>query len=118
MATLYKEFSIAAPPEFIWDAMKNIGAIHPIISIDDRRHRIAWAGEGGPLAHYNAVVELVAEVSGCRVVWTTDLLPDELEPAIAAMQDDAIAAMKCALEEGALAVNPYSSEAMYTPRLA
>lgn len=148
MATLYKEVSIGAPRDFVWDALKDIGALHtrlvpgfvvdtqldgntrivtfgngmvlrePIISIDDGRHRIAWAAEGGPATHYNAAIELVAEVGGCRVVWTTDLLPDEIEPIVSAMQDEATATMKRTLEESARAASPYASEALYAPRLA
>jgi hypothetical protein len=41
----------------------------------------------------------VAEDAGhCRVVWTIDLLPDELAPAIAGMMDHATGFMKKTLE--------------------
>jgi len=148
MTTMYKEVSIAAPREFVWNAMKDIGALHtrlvrgfvvntqlegttrivtfrnglivrePIISIDDRRYRFAWAAEGGPATHYNAVVELAALPDGCRVGWTTDFLPDDIEPTISAMQDEALAAMKRTLEDAALATTSTVSETLYPPRLA
>ena len=28
MATIYKEFHVAMPPEFVWEAIKDIGAVH------------------------------------------------------------------------------------------
>ena len=131
MATLHKEIVIAAPRELVWDAMRDIGALHtrlvpgfvtntrvegdtrivtfangmvirePILSIDDRRCRLAWGAEDGPFTHYNAVVEVLGDSAGSRVVWTTDLLPHELESTVAAMQDQALAAMKATLEAAA-----------------
>ena len=44
------------------------------------------------------VLEVFAEGSGARVVWTIDLLPHDLAPAIAAMQDQAMAVMKRTFE--------------------
>lgn len=73
----------------------------PILSIDDGRHRIAWCSEGGATTHYNAVIEVVEAPGGCRVVWTTDLLPNAMEGPIAGMQDEALAAMKRTLEAAA-----------------
>jgi carbon monoxide dehydrogenase subunit G len=131
MATLHKDIVIAAPREFVWDALRDIGALHtrlvpgfvvntrvegetrivtfgngmvvrePILSIDDRRCRLAWGAEGAPFTHYNAVIEVFATSEGSRVVWTTDLLPRELEQAVGAMQDQALATMKATLEASA-----------------
>ena len=28
MATIYKEFSVNAPPDFVWTAIKDVGAVH------------------------------------------------------------------------------------------
>jgi hypothetical protein len=129
MATIHKEILIRAPLAAIWDAARDLGALHtrlvpgfvvatemdgraarwvtfasglkirePIISVDDQRHRLAWTAEGGHARHYNAVLELTAEGEHTRVRWTSDLLPDEVEPAIAGMQDQGLAAMKRAFE--------------------
>ena len=65
-----------------------------IISVDDQRCRLAWTAIGGSTTHYNAVLELLADRSGTRVVWTTDLLPDEMAEPVAAIQEDGLAAMK------------------------
>lgn len=77
----------------------------PILSVDDQRRRLAWGAEGGQMTHYNAALEVAEDPAGCRVVWTTDLLPHELAEAVGAMQDQALAAMKTALEA---AVRPTS----------
>ena len=103
MATLHKEIYIDARPEAIWDAARDVGALHTrlvpgfvvdtqlegnarivtfgngmvvrelIISVDDQRRRLAWTAIGGRTTHYNAVLEVLADRSGTRVVWSTDL---------------------------------------------
>src|SRR5262245_24608564 len=128
MATLHKEIHIEARPEAIWDAARDLGALHtrlvpgfvvntqlegnarivtfgngmvvrePIISVDDQRRRLAWTAIGGRTTHYNAVLEVLADHSGTRVVWTTDLLPDEMADPVAAMQENGLAAMKATFE--------------------
>jgi len=133
MATLHKEIIIAAPADLVWDAVRDAGALHtrlvpgfvtdtqldgdvrivtfgnattvrePILSIDDARRRMAWGAVGGKTTHYNAVLEVIAEGDGARVVWTTDLLPHEAAPAIAGMQDMALATMRKTLETAARA---------------
>lgn len=131
MATLHKEAIITAPREAVWDAVRDIGALHtrlvpgfvvdtrldgearivtfgngmvvrePILSLDDARCRLAWSAEGANATHYNAVLEVFAHGEGSRVVWTTDLLPHGMAESIAAMQDQALAIMKKTLEGSA-----------------
>ena len=129
MATLHKDIFIQARAEQIWDAVRDVGALHtrlvpgfvratrvegqtrvvtfangavvrePIVSVDDERRRMAWTSEGGSTTHYNAVLQVFAEGSGTRVVWTIDLLPDERAEPVAAMQDLGLAAMKRTFEK-------------------
>jgi len=131
MATLHKEIHIEAPPEAIWEAARDVGALHTrlvpgfvvntqlegqarvvtfgngmvvreaIISVDDQRRRLAWTAIGGRTSHYNAVLQLIADGSGTRVVWTIDLLPDEVADPVAAMQDSGLATMKRTFERRA-----------------
>jgi carbon monoxide dehydrogenase subunit G len=131
MATLHKEIHIEARPEAIWDAARDVGALHTrlvpgfvvdtqlegnarvvtfgngmvvrelIISVDDERRRLAWTAIGGRTTHYNAVLEVLADGSGTRVVWATDLLPDEMAEPIATMQENGLAAMKETFERRA-----------------
>jgi carbon monoxide dehydrogenase subunit G len=129
MATLHKEIHIEARPEAIWDAVRDVGALHtrlvpgfvvstrlegnarivtfgngmtvrePIVSVDDQRRRLSWTSIGGRTTHYNAVLEVFADRSGARVVWTTDLLPDEMADPVAAMQENGLAIMKETFEQ-------------------
>ena len=131
MATLHKEVHIDARPEAIWEAARDLGALHtrlvpgfvvntqlegntrtvtfgngmvvrePIISVDDQRRRLSWTAIGGQTTHYNAVLEVFADSSGARVVWTIDLLPDEMADAVGAMQENGLAVMKETFERRA-----------------
>jgi hypothetical protein len=73
-----------------------------IVDLDDTARRLVWSAVGGRLTHHNASVQIHDEgPSRCRVVWIADLLPDALAPAIAAMIDEGMAAMKRTLEASA-----------------
>ena len=69
-----------------------------LVTRDDAGRRLVYTTEGGRATHYNAVVE-VLEVAGagCRLVWTVDLLPDSLAPAVDGMMDAGAKAMAGAL---------------------
>jgi carbon monoxide dehydrogenase subunit G len=129
MATLHKEIYIAAPCSELWDAARDVGALHtrlvpgfvmntqlepdarvvtfasgailrePIISIDDAQRRLAWGLEGGPTTHYNAVLQMSPEGAGTRVRWTSDFLPHAVAAGLSEMQDQALAAMRKAFEK-------------------
>ena len=128
MATLHNSVVINVPPDAIWDAARDVGALHTrlvpgfvvkteldgdarivtfgnglvareaIISVDDARKRLAWNAEGGRTTHYNAVLQVSAQGSGSRVEWTTDLLPNEMAGPIQGMQEQALAIMKRTFE--------------------
>ena len=91
MATIRKEIEIDRSPEFVWDAVRDVGNIHKrlvrgfvvdcqlegdwrtvtfrngmvvrelIISVDDQNRRHSWAAQGELLTHYNASVQVFAE---------------------------------------------------------
>ena len=74
-------------------------AREPIVDIGDADRRLVWAATGGRLAHYNASLQLFDEGTGrTRAVWTADLLPHEMSPAVAGMIEQGLAAMKRTLE--------------------
>src|SRR5882757_2343312 len=128
MATLHNSVLINAAPHEIWDAARDVGALHTrlvpgfvvkteldgdvrivtfgnglvareaIISVDDERRRLAWNAEGGQTKHYNAVLQVFAQGPGSRVEWTTDLLPNEMASPVQAMQEQALAIMKRTFE--------------------
>ena len=128
MATLHNSVIIEVTPSAIWDAIRDVGALHtrfvpgfvvdtkldgdarivtfgnglvarePIISVDDERRRLAWSAEGGRTKHYNAVLQVFEQGFGSRVEWTIDLLPHEMASPVQAMQEQGLATMKRALE--------------------
>ena len=128
MASIRREISLDVPPEDVWSAMRDVGALHTrlvagfvtdcrlegdarivtfangvvarelIVDVDDAQRRIAWAAVGGRLTHHNASAQVLAAAEGARVVWIADLLPNELAPAIAPMIEQGLAAMKKTLE--------------------
>ncbi len=127
MATIRKEFTIDAPPEKVWDAMRDVGALHTklvpgfvtdckldgnarivtfgngivarevIIDVDDTARRIVWSAAGGRLAHHNASSQVFAEGGKTRVVWIADLLPNEMKAPVSQMMDAGASAMQKAL---------------------
>ena len=131
MASLYKEIRIHASAAAIWDAVRDVGALHtrlvpgfvidtqlepgarrvtfangmtllePIITVDDARRRMVWSAQGGATTHYNAALQVIADgEASSRVSWTSDFLPDTLEPTLSAMQDQGLATMKRTFEAG------------------
>jgi hypothetical protein len=130
MASIYQEILVKAPPQFVWEAVKDVGALHTrlargfvtgtvlqgdtrtvtfangfvvreqIVSIDDTLRRLAYRAVGGRASHHNASVQVFAAAdAGAKVVWITDLLPDEMRAPIAQMVEAGAAAMQRTLEE-------------------
>ncbi len=127
MATIRKEFLIEAAPDAVWDAMRDVGALHTrlvpgfvtdcklegnarivtfgngavarevIVEVDDEARRIVWSATGERLSHHNASSQVFAEGGKTKVVWIADLLPNEMKPAIGKMIDAGAAAMQKAL---------------------
>ncbi len=70
-----------------------------IVDIDDQARRFAYAAVGGRTTHHNASMQVFAEGSKhCRLVWITDLLPNEVAATINELVEQGARAMKQALE--------------------
>ncbi len=70
-----------------------------LVTLDDADKRLVYTIVEGAASHYNAAVQVFPEGPGkCRLVWTIDLLPDEMAPAVAGMMDRARTSMKKTLE--------------------
>ncbi len=66
-----------------------------LITADDESCRLVYSVAEGRASHYNAAVQIVPEGKDkSRLVWTIDLLPNELAPAIGGMMDQATGIMK------------------------
>jgi len=125
MASIHKEIVVDAAPAAVWDAVRDVGAIHTrlapefvldtrlegdtrlvtfaggvvvrerIIDMDDERRRLAYSVVEGQPTHHNASIQVFPEGNGgSRIVWITDLLPNELAGFIGGMMDKGCAAMK------------------------
>lgn len=70
-----------------------------IVSIDDGARRLAYAAVGGRAAHHNASFQVLPDGEArCRLVWITDVLPDDAAGPIRAMVEQGAAAIQRALE--------------------
>ena len=94
MASIRKEIVIAAPSAAVWDAIRDVGALHTrlgpgfvvdtrlegeervvrfgngavarerIVSVDDASRRLVWTVVGGRFTHHNGAVHVVDEPGG------------------------------------------------------
>lgn len=73
-----------------------------LVTVDDDRRRLVYTVVDGPLGatHHQASVEVqdaADRSAGCRVVWTTDVLPDHFAVPIGRLMDEGAAAISRAL---------------------
>jgi carbon monoxide dehydrogenase subunit G len=94
MASIRREILVDAAPEDVWDAVRDVGAVHKrlapgfvvdtrlddgarivtfgngavvrelIVDVDGTARRLVWAAVGGRLAHHNASMQVLAEGEG------------------------------------------------------
>jgi carbon monoxide dehydrogenase subunit G len=94
MASIRREILVDAAPEDVWDAVRDVGAVHKrlapgfvvdtrlddgarivtfgngavvrelIVDVDDTARRLVWAAVGGRLTHHNASMQVLAEGEG------------------------------------------------------
>jgi carbon monoxide dehydrogenase subunit G len=128
MATLRSEMRTKAAPYLVWDAIRDVGALHtrlvpgfvvhtrlepgarvvtfgngmvikePIVTVDEDARRLVWGAVGGALTHYNGAVQVFEEGTGSRVVWTADFLPHEAAGTVGPMIEAGLATMKKTLD--------------------
>lgn len=131
MASIRKEIHIDAPPDKVWSALRDVGALHTrlvpgfitntrlegnsrvvtfgdgqtaredIVSVDDERKRVAWAIVGQQFHHYSGAARVEADQDGSRFIWTADLLPDEFAGKVEEMMSAGIEVAKQTLETAA-----------------
>jgi carbon monoxide dehydrogenase subunit G len=91
MASIHREIQVAAAPERVWDALRDVGRIHQrlvpgfvtdcrldgdarvvtfangmtvrerIVDVDAAQRRVVWSAVGEPFTHHNASVQAFAE---------------------------------------------------------
>ncbi len=131
MASETVEITTKAKPETVWDAIRDVGALHtrlvpgfvvqtelepgarivtfgngmtvrePIIAMDEDRCRLVWSAEGAGLSHYNASVQVFAMEGGSRVVWIADFLPDGASQQVRSMMQEGISVLKATMDKAA-----------------
>ncbi len=75
-----------------------------LVSCDDTNRRLAYWIASERMIHHNASSQVFAEPNGTtRVVWITDVLPDEIAPYIDNQMSMAVPIMKQTLEKAAKA---------------
>ena len=129
MASIRKEFSLKIGADRVWDVLRDFGAVHTrlapgfvtdtkldrnarivtfangsvareeLVTMDDVHHRLVYMIRSERLQHHNASAEVFPDGAGCRFVWTTDVLPDEIAPYISGQMDAGVEAMRKSLEK-------------------
>jgi carbon monoxide dehydrogenase subunit G len=125
MASLQKDIPIDAHPDDVWAAVRDFGAVHRLapgfaldsrldgdvrivtfangnvarellVDCDDARRRLVYAVISERVTHYNASVQVLADGEAhSRMIWTIDLLPNEVAPYIdGPMNQGALAVQK------------------------
>jgi carbon monoxide dehydrogenase subunit G len=94
MASIHREVHIKASPEKVWDALRDVGALHTrlcpgfvvdtqlegdarvvtfgngmkarelIVSVDDATRRVSWAIVGAQFIHYNGAAQVTPLADG------------------------------------------------------
>jgi hypothetical protein len=94
MASIRREVSIEVPPERLWDALRDVGALHTrlvrgfvtacrlegsvrtvtfangvvaretIVDVNDAERRLVWSATGDRLSHHNASAQVFTEGAG------------------------------------------------------
>jgi hypothetical protein len=130
MATIYKEWLIAASAEHVWDRLRDFYALHErlvpgfvtacraepgvrfirffngfeareaLIGLSEQPvMRVSYTSLDTKATHHSASAQVFTVDDGqCRLVWITDVLPDEIAATIAPMMDRGGAVMKATLE--------------------
>jgi hypothetical protein len=66
-----------------------------LIGRDDVRRRLAYAVDDHPVARHHASFQVFpGDLGGSRIVWITDIAPDEAAHAFAAMVDTGVKAIR------------------------
>jgi hypothetical protein len=68
-----------------------------LVTRDDAARRLVYTAVNGRASHYNAAVRVLDAAGSSLIVWTVDLLPDALAPAIDGMMAMGAQAMQRAL---------------------
>jgi Polyketide cyclase / dehydrase and lipid transport len=70
----------------------------PTVDINEEMRRYAWTSSGALTTHYNSSLQVFEESGGgSRIVWTTDVLPNDVRAVVAGLMEAGAAAMEATL---------------------
>jgi carbon monoxide dehydrogenase subunit G len=131
MASLHKDIPIDAHPDDVWAAVRDFGAVQRLapgfvldarldgearivtfangtvarellVDCDDARRRLVYAITRERLKHYNASVQVLGDGdSRARLIWTIDVLPNEIAPYVEGQMAEGALAVQRALGRNA-----------------
>ena len=129
MASIYKQISLTASPDSVWDVVRDIGAVHTrfapgcvgdvamgeglrtvtfgngmvadevIVDVGEDARRLAYSVRSERLSHHNASFQVLADGDGSRLGWIADGLPHAAAETVRAMMEAGIQAAKAKLNE-------------------
>ena len=112
MASIHKEVMLDARAGDVWDAIRDFGAVHRrvapgflldakldgdarivtfsngtvarevLVTCDDTRKRLVYAVVSERVKQHSASIQIVADGERSRMIWITDVLPNEIAPYI------------------------------------
>ena len=112
MASIYKEIALDARADDVWNAIRDFGAVHRrvapgflldarldgdarivtfsngtvarevLVTCDDTRKRLVYAVASERVKQHSASIQIIADGEHCRMIWITDVLPNEIAPYI------------------------------------
>ncbi|HEU4427661.1 MAG TPA: SRPBCC family protein [Myxococcota bacterium] len=124
MASIHLEIPLQAPAERVWKQLRDVGevkALFPgvltasrlegdarvvtcangmdvkerIVDVDEKARRVAYAVVEWQTTHHNASMQVLPDGEArSRLVWITDLLPDELAPPVRGLMEQGAQAVQ------------------------
>ena len=124
MASIHKEVALDARADDVWDAIRDFGAVHRrvapgflldakldgdarivtfsngtvarevLVTCDDARKRLVYAVVSERVKQHSASIQIVPDGERSRMIWITDVLPNEIAPYIDAQMELGAAAIQ------------------------
>lgn len=131
MASIHKEVALNARADDVWDAVRDFGAVHRrvapgflldakldgdarivtfangtvarevLVTCDDARKRLVYAVASERVKQHSASIQIIADGDRSRMIWITDVLPDEIAPYIDAQMELGADAIRKTFARGA-----------------
>ena len=124
MASIREEMVIDASPDAVWDALRDVGALHTrlvpgfvtdtrlepgarvvtfgngqvvrelIVDIDETNRRVVWAIVDEPFRHYNGAAQVIGEVGGGCRFVWVPIASNELASHVASMMQSGLRVLR------------------------